>query len=716
METLASVETAVDRILERVGRDLRVATPLGIGKPNHLLNALYRRAKADAGLSLEIYTALTLQVPEAKSDLEKRFLDPLKPRLFGNYPDLDYERDRMASALPRNVRVYEFFFQSGKYLALPEVQRAYISTNYTYVARDLHERGVNVLMAQVALEGDACAPRLSLSSNPDVTLDLLDLVSGRDDVIRVVQSNGQLPFMPGAPELEPDAVDVLVHAPEQDYTLFGPPKESLDDIDMLIGLHVSTLIRDGGELQIGIGSLGDALVHALCLRHLDNARYRALLDDVGFQSRAAANSRRLGGLGPFEEGLFAATEMLVDAYQFLYEAGIIKREVFDDIAIQRVLNRGELDAQVSPAWLTALRTEHAIGPILSERDVDYLKRFGILHPDVTWEDGRVRLPDGSEVRPELADEVAFAQLSEKGLGTRLQGGCVIHAGFFVGPQAFYQWLRDLPEAERAKISMRSITRVNDLYGSEDLDRLHRVHGRFVNTAMMVTLGGAVVSDGLEDGRVVSGVGGQYNFVSMAHALPDGHSIIQLRATRMHRGELRSNIVPSYGHTTIARHQRDLVVTEYGVANLRGMTDEEIIVALLKIADSRFQPALMEAAKQSGKLAPDYALPAAFTRNLPETFTSTLARHRARGLLPRYPFGSDFTEVEQVLAEALQSLKRATATRKGMARLLAEAMLHGPPPDAHAPYLARLGLDDPITPQDLLYRTLVSEMVRRVLAD
>ena len=52
METLATPEACVDAVLARVGRRMRVATPLGIGKPNHLLNALYRRAKADRAIEL----------------------------------------------------------------------------------------------------------------------------------------------------------------------------------------------------------------------------------------------------------------------------------------------------------------------------------------------------------------------------------------------------------------------------------------------------------------------------------------------------------------------------------------------------------------------------------------------------------------------------------------------------------------------------------------
>ena len=87
--------------------------------------------------------------------------------------------------------------------------------------------------------------------------------------------------------------------------------------------------------------------------------------------------------------------------------------------------------------------------------------------------------------------------------------------------------------------------------------------------MMATLLGGVVSDGLEDGRVVTGVGGQYNFVAQAFALEGARSILTLEATRKARGRTQSNVRWSYGHVTIPRHLRDVVVTEYGIADLRG---------------------------------------------------------------------------------------------------------------------------------------------------
>ena len=120
--------------------------------------------------------------------------------------------------------------------------------------------------------------------------------------------------------------------------------------------------------------------------------------------------------------------------------------------------------------------------------------------------------------------------------------------------------------------------------------------------MMATLLGDVISDGLEDGRIVSGVGGQYNFIAQAFALEGARSAIVLHATRTAAGKTYSNIRWRYGHTTIPRHLRDIIVTEYGIADIRGKSDSETIAAMLAITDSRFQDELLKQAKDAGKIA------------------------------------------------------------------------------------------------------------------
>src|SRR5215472_4587520 len=149
----------------------------------------------------------------------------------------------------------------------------------------------------------------------------------------------------------------------------------------------------------------------------------------------------------------------------------------------------------------------------------------------------------------------------------------------------------MPPADLAKLRMGAVSFVNELYGDEAGKRRARVKARFVNNAMMATLLGAAISDALENGQVVSGVGGQYNFVGQSFALEDARSIILLRATRTAKRRTTSNILWNYGHTTIPRHLRDIVVTEYGIADLRGKSDRDVIAAMLAVADSRFQDEL-----------------------------------------------------------------------------------------------------------------------------
>ena len=53
------VEACVDAALARIGRRIRLGTPLGLGKANHLVNEFYRRAREDPRIELRIFTAAT---------------------------------------------------------------------------------------------------------------------------------------------------------------------------------------------------------------------------------------------------------------------------------------------------------------------------------------------------------------------------------------------------------------------------------------------------------------------------------------------------------------------------------------------------------------------------------------------------------------------------------------------------------------------------------
>lgn len=623
-----ALEGAVSSIIDHVGRRIVLGTPLGVGKPNALLDAVYRRVKSDRTLSLEIATALSLAPPTGKSELEERFLAPIRARVWGDYPRLAYLEDRDADRLPPNVRVVEFYARSGSLLGHSSAQRDLMSTNYTQAARDIAGRGLNVIAQQLAVRHGAEGGRqLSYGSNPDVTAEIVARLAreGRRPFC-VGVTNKRMPFF-GHRALVADGVfDVVIDERALDHEPFAVPHEPVSIADHAIGLHASTLIRDDGTLQVGIGALGDAACHALRLRHTDNAAYRALVDALGGGDLA----ERLGGLGTFEEGLYVASELLSNGLFSLHLAGLVKRKVFD---------------------------------------------------------------------PETGGDAG---------GTTMQGA------FFVGPADFYRRLRDMSESERALVDMAGVADVNRIFQAYDVERNQRRHARFLNVCMKVTLFGAAVSDQLEGAQVVSGVGGQHDFVTMAHQLPDGRSVLLFRASRGDGAALSSNVVFEYPHATIARHLRDVFVTEYGVADLRGKTDEECAVAMIQIADSRCQPALVEAAKKARKLAPGWVVPERYRQNVPSRLVRALgaamkARRdegRARpALLPSLPFGSDLRDEEIALAGALKKLAAArTRAPLDLARALAAPASGSDPKVAFA--LRHMGLEAPRNAKERVYARLV----------
>ncbi len=608
------LEDAVDRILQMLGKNLVVGLPLGIGKPNPLVNALYQRARDDLSLNLRIFTALSLEIPVARNDLERRFLGPFVERHFGrDYPSLHYVRDLRENSLPPNISVSEFYFQSGAWLDVPNAQRNYVSSNYTHVARDMYDMGVNVVLQMVAAEGTGSGRRYSLSGNTDVTLDLLPMMRqlAHRRFLLVSQVNEFLPFMTGDAEVGSDFFDLIVDDRKHDFAPYAPPRTSVGVTEYAIGMHASSLVRDGGTLQLGIGALGDAFVRALQLRHAHNDDWLRVLDALCGGTALRALQCRTGGDGRFSTGLYAATEMFTDGFMHLYRAGILRRRVYPEIGVQMAALAG-----MPPAELVS--------------------RYG---------------------------EVAT-------------GGSLLHAAFFLGSVDFYDWLRSLTAKEREEFQMTSVSTINELYGDQQqLEQLQRRDARFVNSTMKVTLLGAAVSDALEDQRVVSGVGGQYNFVAMAHALRSGRSILMLRSGRESGRGRESNVVWSYGHTTIPRHLRDIVVTEYGVADLRGRSDEDVIKSLLAITDSRDQQELLRTAKSAGKLSPDYVIPKLHLQNTPERlreiFMQAQMKCPATVLFPAYPYGCDFTSDERLILGALKRLQwDATSLARRLKLILA----------------------------------------------
>ena len=74
------------------------------------------------------------------------------------------------------------------------------------------------------------------------------------------------------PRSAPNEFDFMLDSPATDFPLFAPPREPVSLADYAAGLHAASLVPDGGTLQIGIGSLGDAVAQALVLRQQQECR------------------------------------------------------------------------------------------------------------------------------------------------------------------------------------------------------------------------------------------------------------------------------------------------------------------------------------------------------------------------------------------------------------------------------------------------------------
>ncbi len=373
----ADVADGVEATLSRVGRRVVLCTPIGAGKPVALVNEFYRRAAADPRLELSIQTGLTLARPQARSELERRLVEPISARIFGDAPEPAWIGPLRAGRLPANIRVQEFFMEPGAWLDSPLAQQSYASINYTHVARTVAAHGANVVAQQIALRRDPAAERVSLGSNPDVTADLIPVLRERQrsgtPIAIVGQVNERMPFMFGAAERPAADFDFIVDDARGYHELIAPPNGPISTADHAIALAASMLVRDGGTIQIGIGELGDAIVHALTLRHRSHADWRRALTDTGLLARFADAQAEIGGDGPFEQGLYAVTEMFVDGFLDLYREGILKRRV---------------------------------------------------EPD----------------------------------------GALLHGAFLLGPRAFYEALRAMPDAERALFRMMPVSFTNELLG------------------------------------------------------------------------------------------------------------------------------------------------------------------------------------------------------------------------------------------------------------
>jgi acyl-CoA hydrolase len=164
--------------------------------------------------------------------------------------------------------------------------------------------------------------------------------------------------------------------------------------------------------------------------------------------------------------------------------------------------------------------------------------------------------------------------------------------FALGTADLYRWLDD-----NAEVAFLPVDVVNDPSVIGANRKLVSING-----AICIDLYGQVVADNV-DGRQISGVGGHEDFVAGADLHVDSHSLICLHSTATVGGLERSRIVPLLPEGSVVstpRHHTGVVVTEYGTAELTGLTVRERARALADIAHPEYRAELHAVAETLGR--------------------------------------------------------------------------------------------------------------------
>lgn len=159
--------------------------------------------------------------------------------------------------------------------------------------------------------------------------------------------------------------------------------------------------------------------------------------------------------------------------------------------------------------------------------------------------------------------------------------------FAAGTPELYEWL-DGEESVR-------FLPVELINSPETIARNHAMVT--INGAVSIDLSGQVAADTI-GGKQFSGIGGHEDFISGPGLELEDRSLVCLPSTATVGGEVVSRIVarfPAGSVVTTPRHQMDIVITEYGAAELRGHTVRERALALADIAHPDFRDELRSSA-------------------------------------------------------------------------------------------------------------------------
>lgn len=236
---------------------------------------------------------------------------------------------------------------------------------------------------------------------------------------------------------------------------------------------------------------------------------------------------------------------------------------------------------------------------VEQQIAEYAARF--VHDGATLQTGIGGIPNAIATTLAEGDGGGYGVHSEmftNGLARLHRAGKVTNADkgiydgvsittFAAGTADLYEWLDDNRDVAFLPV---------DIVNSPEVISRNR-NMITINGAMAVDLSGQIVADTIV-GNQFSGIGGHEDFVAGAALEGSDRSLVCLPSTTSVDGQVVSRIMPKLpagSIVTTPRHMTDVVITEYGVAELKGLTVRERALALASIGHPDFRDDLLAVA-------------------------------------------------------------------------------------------------------------------------